>query len=552
MVNLIAAKYEHLRILGRGCFGTAVLVRDRSNNDVQPLRVLKDIDLSWMSAAARKEAHKEVDVLKSLKHTNIIAFCSTFVEVGHLYIVMEYANSGSVAESIAQRRMDAEPFIEGEALAIFVQCCFALKHMHDKHILHRDLKSHNIFLTEDGTVKLGDFGISKRLDSTQERANTVIGTPSYLAPEVCDNMPYDTKADIWSLGVVFYEMLALDLPFKARSLAALVVKIVTKKPPPLSESSYSKDTRQLIKRLLRKDPKKRLGINRILTLPTIVRTATLLVSKDLLSESEISTRAPSRNNSIDSTLARGIAAKSDKTSPRHTQVPLCPSQAAPRSRLHRTRCASRGSRPSYSRESSTDSQSLAIECLREASSQLEQRVRTVENSPAAYPCKRESSADIPRRVLVGEANLTLIPQAVQHLGHCSRTAVAENTTALDRVQGASCRLGSEKQDEPCFRSLPPLPKLECQQKSAAQIPEKPRKMVQRTRAKRDQSGSSDQILHVAHRRHSLPVMESSANKLTSRPNSRPASQPSLPPVTQPRILGPRSRTPAEKSISRWY
>ncbi|OLP98319.1 Serine/threonine-protein kinase Nek5 [Symbiodinium microadriaticum] len=93
------------------------------------------------------------------------------------------------------------------------------RHIHARRIVHRDLKSQNIFLSNAGgggcIVKIGDFGIAKVLQHTRGLAQTLIGTPSNLPPEVCDSKPYGTKADIWSLGVVFYELLTLEPPFKA-------------------------------------------------------------------------------------------------------------------------------------------------------------------------------------------------------------------------------------------------------------------------------------------------------------------------------------------------
>merc|ERR1719253_616116 len=100
---------------------------------------------------------------------------------------MEFADGGDLAAAIKERKEQVRHFSENEALLMFTQCCLALKLVHSMHILHRDLKSQNIFLTKSGTVKLGDFGIAKVLDCTGAEAQTMIGTPIYLAPEVCDS-----------------------------------------------------------------------------------------------------------------------------------------------------------------------------------------------------------------------------------------------------------------------------------------------------------------------------------------------------------------------------
>ena len=93
-----------------------------------------------------------------------------------------------------------------------------MKHVHDRKILHRDLKSQNIFLTKRDFVKLGDFGIARVLSNTKSAAKTVVGTPYYLSPEIIESQPYSFKSDIWSLGVLLYEMCALTPPFNAGSL----------------------------------------------------------------------------------------------------------------------------------------------------------------------------------------------------------------------------------------------------------------------------------------------------------------------------------------------
>ena len=90
-----------------------------------------------------------------------------------------------------------------------------------KRIIHRDIKSHNIFLMKDGSVKLGDFGIVKVLENTKSKAATVIGTPYYFSPEMCKGESYDEKTDVWSLGVLLYEMCALEYPFTGKNIAQL-------------------------------------------------------------------------------------------------------------------------------------------------------------------------------------------------------------------------------------------------------------------------------------------------------------------------------------------
>jgi NIMA (never in mitosis gene a)-related kinase len=130
-------------------------------------------------------------------------------------------------------------------LDLFVQICLALKHVHDRKILHRDLKTQNIFLTKKDLIKLGDFGIARVLHNTNELAKTAIGTPYYLSPEICENKPYNNKSDIWSLGCILYEMATLRHAFEAGDMKGLVLKILRGSYPPLP-TWYSKDLRTLV------------------------------------------------------------------------------------------------------------------------------------------------------------------------------------------------------------------------------------------------------------------------------------------------------------------
>ena len=225
-------KYRKVKILGKGSYGSALLVELKSNPSQK--FVMKEIIIGHLKPNEQKAAKGEADVLHQMSHSNITMYIESFVEGSKLYIVMEHADGGDLTAAIQRRKQSGKRWPEDEVMRIFVQICFALKHVHDQNILHRDLKSQNIFLTAKGIVKLGDFGIAKVLDSSGDQARTQIGTPYYLSPEICENKPYGRKSDVWSLGVVLYELAALEMPFQAQSLPALVMRICG------SEPSYSK------------------------------------------------------------------------------------------------------------------------------------------------------------------------------------------------------------------------------------------------------------------------------------------------------------------------
>ena len=251
--------YRRIKLLGEGSFGKAYLVeciRDSSKC------VVKQLDLSNMSEDEKRETVKEAKILELFKHPNIIKFREVYkTKKGKLCIVMEYAEGGDLQKKIKDQ--NNELFSENQILDWFTQVCLALKHVHDRKIIHRDLKSPNIFLTKENTVKLGDFGIARVLSHTKEKAKTVVGTPYYLSPEIIEGRDYTFKTDLWSLGVILYEMCALSPPFKANNLNFLALKIVKGNYSPIP-AIFSTDIREIIAKLLNVDPNKRPSVHEIL------------------------------------------------------------------------------------------------------------------------------------------------------------------------------------------------------------------------------------------------------------------------------------------------
>lgn len=177
---------------------------------MQSYAVIKKIDIAKLSEQEKKDTIKEAKILEVLNHPNIIRFKEVYkTKKGQLCIVMDYADGGDLQGKIKAQREKGGYLSEVVILDWFTQICLAMKHCHDRKILHRDLKAQNIFLSGNGIVKLGDFGIAKVLSSTVEKAVTIVGTPYYLSPEIIQNSPYNFKSDIWSLGVLLYEMCAL-------------------------------------------------------------------------------------------------------------------------------------------------------------------------------------------------------------------------------------------------------------------------------------------------------------------------------------------------------
>lgn len=253
-------QYIKEKRIGEGSFGTAYLVRSKESGVHY---VIKRINLSRMTEQEKDEAMREVEVLAKLQHPYIVAYKESFEYEKNLYIVMDYCEGGDLYTKIRDYAQKGRYFSENIILSWFVQLCLALKHVHDRKILHRDIKSQNIFLTKGNNVKLGDFGIAKILKNTVDLAKTCIGTPYYLSPEICENKPYNNKSDVWALGCILYEMAALKHAFVAGNMKNLIVKIIRGSHPQLP-SRYSNDLRNLVQQLFRRNPQERPSINTIL------------------------------------------------------------------------------------------------------------------------------------------------------------------------------------------------------------------------------------------------------------------------------------------------
>ncbi|XP_014821642.1 PREDICTED: serine/threonine-protein kinase Nek5 [Calidris pugnax] len=272
-------KYEIIKKIGEGSFGTIFLAKGKVDNEQC---VVKEINLTKMPVKEKEASQEEVVLLAKMKHANIVTFYDSLQEKNKLYIVMEYCDGGDLMKRINMQH--GVLFDEDQILSWFVQISLGLKHIHDKKILHRDVKAQNIFLSNNGKVaKLGDFGIARQLNSTMEFAHTCVGTPYYLSPEICENRPYNNKTDIWSLGCVLYELCALKHPFEGNSLHQLVLKICRGRFHPVSPN-YSYDLRILISQLFKISPRDRPSINSILRKPFLQK----LVLKYLPSEEELS------------------------------------------------------------------------------------------------------------------------------------------------------------------------------------------------------------------------------------------------------------------------
>ncbi|KAF4743783.1 hypothetical protein FOZ63_005987, partial [Perkinsus olseni] len=269
--------YESVKDIGKGQYASACLVHP--NDDDGVLLVAKLVNLDVLNESDRRLAEQEVDLLQKLSHPNIVSYHTHFVvETPHsiLGIIMDFCDMGDLRTAVKQKQKAGGHFSERHVMTWFSQCAQALEYIHSRKILHRDLKTSNVFLTQqDGnefpTVKLGDFGISRVLEGTMEACLTVVGTPYYMSPELCRNEPYSFKSDVWALGCVLYELCMLQHAFRADSLWGLVYKVVSDNYEPIPPDVYSTSLNDLIRRLLCKSAEERPSTSDILSDPYVRR-----------------------------------------------------------------------------------------------------------------------------------------------------------------------------------------------------------------------------------------------------------------------------------------
>ncbi|KAM3128741.1 hypothetical protein pb186bvf_019153 [Paramecium bursaria] len=210
---------------------------------------LKKVNLNNLSDKEKQNALNEVRILASIRHPNIISYKEAFIDANtnHLCIIMELADNGDLLQKIQKYQKNNASFKETEIMRTALQMASALKALHEMKIFHRDLKSANVFLQQNGDVKLGDMNVSKV--AKKGLLYTQTGTPYYASPEVWKDLPYDQKSDVWSLGCVLYEMACLRPPFKAEDMDGLYKKVIRGLYPKIPQQ-YSMELSTVIRMML--------------------------------------------------------------------------------------------------------------------------------------------------------------------------------------------------------------------------------------------------------------------------------------------------------------
>jgi len=257
--------FQIISKLGEGAYSTVYKVMRIVDKKIYALKKVKLLNLSDKE---KENALNEVRILASVKSNYVVSYKEAFFDEKDrtLCIVMEFADNGDLYQKITEHKKRSIFFEESTIWRIFIQLVKGLKALHDLNILHRDLKSANIFLYSNGEAKIGDLNVSKV--TRGGLGTTQTGTPYYASPEVWNDFPYDNKSDIWSLGCVLYEMITLRPPFRASDMEGLYKKVTKGQYSKIPEL-FSNDLSQIIQFLLQVNPKLRPNCDQILNHPII-------------------------------------------------------------------------------------------------------------------------------------------------------------------------------------------------------------------------------------------------------------------------------------------
>ncbi|XP_040266548.1 serine/threonine-protein kinase Nek11-like [Bufo bufo] len=317
----VMKRYVVQQELGSGSFATAYLVADLKDRESQ--KVIKRIPCNTMRGDATLPSAREAKLLGSLRHPSIVQFFGSFLEKKDFCIVTEYCEGGDLHCYIQEQKERGENFSEGHVMEWFIQLLLGVNYLHERLVLHRDLKTKNIFL-KDGILKIGDFGVSRIL-APSDMATTITGTAYYMSPEVFSNTGYNTKSDIWSLGCILYEMSSLARAFDCPRWIKLVSMIVNG-PSPTLPPKYSAELNDILQRMLMKNPELRPSAEEILQFPYVTHRG------QVLSQWLQEVIRQDRKDSVDEDVTRIAAAMQEKLHLDSLQAMRVVQEMAPRQR----------------------------------------------------------------------------------------------------------------------------------------------------------------------------------------------------------------------------
>lgn len=256
--------YKLVEVIGSGSYGIVYKAIHIPTNLFVAVKMLEKDKLG--SVEKQAEFRHEIKMLKGLNHPFISKIFDFFKSANHYYIVMEYCSNGNLHDLI----QNFQKIEHKNAMYIFIQLVSVLEYLHlTKHIIHRDLKPKNILFDKNYNIRLIDFGFSKKFQAKNEMFHTFCGTSEYMSPEMIQGQSYSTKTDVWSLGIILYEMIVGKRPFENSNTNQLFQNIQESEPD-YTGVSYS--LRDLVENMLKKNLKERISLRQIKNYYSIQKT----------------------------------------------------------------------------------------------------------------------------------------------------------------------------------------------------------------------------------------------------------------------------------------
>ena len=258
-----STKYKIIDELGEGGFGKAYKVQNKIDKNFY---VIKKIPIKLKNQEELQSIENEALILKEINNEYIVRYIESFMENEHFNIVMEYCENKDLKTFINIHK-DRDELINEEVIYyIALDICNGIKEIHSKNLIHRDLKPENLFISKDYKIKIGDFGISKKLISSTNYANTQKGTFYYMAPEMINGQKYNNKVDMWALGCILYELLTLNYCFDCAYIGGLIKIINEGNHEKIDTSIYNKEWQNIIDLLLKVDYHERPEIDEVINM----------------------------------------------------------------------------------------------------------------------------------------------------------------------------------------------------------------------------------------------------------------------------------------------
>ncbi|KAJ8020780.1 Serine/threonine-protein kinase 4 [Holothuria leucospilota] len=270
--------FDLLEKLGEGSYGSVYKANHKETGQILAIKqVPVDTDL--------QEIIKEISIMQQCNSPHVVKYYGSYFKNTDLWIVMEYCGAGSVSDIMRRR---SKTLTEAEIATILQSTLKGLEYLHFMRKIHRDIKAGNILLNNEGHSKLADFGVAGQLTDTMAKRNTVIGTPFWMAPEVIQEIGYDCKADIWSLGITALEMAQGKPPYADIHPMRAIFMIPTKPPPTFTEPErWSPEFIDFTSLCLVKNPEERATATDLLNHPFIKNAQPLSILKEMINESNM-------------------------------------------------------------------------------------------------------------------------------------------------------------------------------------------------------------------------------------------------------------------------